>query len=197
MQSESINELATALAKAQAKFTHAQKAVKNEFFKSNYADLPAVMDASRAALAENGLCVIQSTTVKDNGDILLITTLAHSSGQWVRGEYLVKPVKADPQSCGSAITYARRYAYCAMVGVAAIDEDDDGNAASQSKNKSADTAEQPIDTEKAVEIDLLITEVKADKAAFLGYFKIDDVRKLKAKDYAVAKSMLQRKAGTA
>jgi len=130
MQSEQINELAAALAKAQAEFTHASKAVKNEYFKSSYADLPAVIDASRAALSKNGLCVMQSTTVRESGDILLVTTLAHSGGQWIKGEYPVKPVKADPQGYGSALTYARRYAYCAIVGVAAIGEDDDGNAAS-------------------------------------------------------------------
>jgi hypothetical protein len=60
--------------------------------------------------------------------LILVTTLAHSSGEFVIGEYPVIPVKNDPQGYGSAITYARRYALSAMLSVAA--EDDDGEAAS-------------------------------------------------------------------
>jgi ERF superfamily len=129
-QSEFIADLSLALAKAQAGITNAKKEVNNTFYKSKYADLPAVLDAARPHLCANELSVVQITDIGENGQITLITQLNHSSGQWIRSWYPVNPVKNDPQGIGSAITYARRYAYSAMVGVASSEDDDDGNAAS-------------------------------------------------------------------
>lgn len=125
--SDSIAALAGALAKAQGKIEGAAKDSANPFFKSKYADLASVWEACRVHLSVNGLSVIQTTSDSDRG-VTVITTLAHSSGEWIRGYLTLKPVKDDPQGAGSAITYARRYALAAMVGVAP--EDDDGNAAS-------------------------------------------------------------------
>lgn len=127
-QSEQINELAGALSKAQGKITGALKDSANPFFKSKYADLASVWDACRAALSDNGLAVIQLTESDDSG-VYVVTTLAHSSGQWVRSRLRLTPKDSTPQGMGSAITYGRRYALAAMVGVAQVD--DDGNAASQ------------------------------------------------------------------
>jgi len=128
-QSDAICDLAAALAKAQAEMTHASKDAKNPHLKSKYADLSAVIDAARPHLAKNGLSVVQVTETDEAGTVVLMTQLSHASGQWVRGWYPVKPVKNDPQGFGSALTYARRYSYAAIVGVAASGEDDDGNAA--------------------------------------------------------------------
>lgn len=129
-QSPGIGKLAEALAKAQGAMGHAKKSADNPFFKSSYADLPAVIDAAKAALADNGLAVSQFTDADENGNVTLVSTLMHSSGEWVRGWYPVRPLKADPQGLGSAVTYARRYSFAALVGIAAADDDDDGNAAS-------------------------------------------------------------------
>lgn len=126
--SEQINELAAAMAKAQGAFDHAKKDVANAFFKSKYADLASVIDAAKKPLADNGLTVIQTTEFDESHGVILVTTLAHSSGQWITGRYPIHPVKNDPQSFGSAITYARRYCFSAITGIAA--DDDDGNAAS-------------------------------------------------------------------
>jgi hypothetical protein len=126
-QSEQINELAGALAKAQGKITGALKDSANPFFKSKYADLASVWDACRTALSENGLAVIQQTEADDSG-VFVITTLAHASGQWMRSRLRLNPKDDSPQAMGSAITYGRRYALAAAVGVAQVD--DDGNAAS-------------------------------------------------------------------
>lgn len=129
-QSENINELAAALAKAQGEMGHAAKASDNPYFKSKYADLPAVIDAAKPALAKHGLSVTQFTDIDPEGKVILIAQLNHSSGQWVRGWYPLNPVKSDPQGLGSAYTYGRRYTFCGLTGVAATGEDDDGNAAS-------------------------------------------------------------------
>lgn len=126
-QSNEIDKLAGALAKAQGKITGALKDSSNPFFKSKYADLAACWDACRSQLSDNGLSVIQLTDVDDQG-VLVVTTLAHESGQWVRGKLRMMPKDATPQGIGSAITYARRYALAAVVGLAQVD--DDGNAAS-------------------------------------------------------------------
>jgi hypothetical protein len=127
--SDTINELAAALSKAQAKVKGAKKDSQNPHFRNDYADLASVWDACRDALTSNDLSVVQTTEAGDGTLVTVHTTLLHKSGQWVRGALTMKPQKVDPQGIGSCITYARRYALAAIVGVAP--EDDDGNAASQ------------------------------------------------------------------
>lgn len=134
-QSEAINELAAALSKAQGQIKGALKDSANPFFKSKYADLASVWDACRQQLSDNGLAVVQTTCDSATG-ISVVTSLIHSSGQWMRGHLTLEPKDKTPQGYGSAITYARRYALAAIVGVAP--EDDDGNAASG--NKGSDVA---------------------------------------------------------
>jgi len=126
-KSETIGKLAEALSKAQGMMKGAIKDSENPFFKAAYADLASVWDACREPLSKCGLSVTQTTRIADNGEPVIITTLLHASGEWMSGELLVKPVKADPQSVGSAITYGRRYALSAIVGIAP--EDDDGEKA--------------------------------------------------------------------
>lgn len=126
-QSEQINELATALAKAQSEIQPALKDSINPFFKSKYADLSSVWNACKGALTKNGLAIVQTMDQRE-GHLVLLTTLAHASGQWIRSTIPVVSAKQDAQSIGSAITYMRRYSLAAMVGVT-TDEDDDGNAA--------------------------------------------------------------------
>lgn len=128
-RSDTIGILAKALAKAQGAIKPAVKGAENPFFKSSYADLPAIYKACREHLSANDIAVAQSTGFDTDG-VFLETILAHSSGEWICGIYPIRPVKPDPQSMGSAITYARRYSLAAMVGVVAENEDDDGNAAS-------------------------------------------------------------------
>jgi hypothetical protein len=115
--SEQINELASALAKAQAKMKPAAKNKKNPHFKSIYADLDSIWEACREALSENGLSVTQTMAPSDHG-FNLVTTLMHASGQWIKSEMPVITQKQDPQGIGAALTYYRRYALASMVGVA-------------------------------------------------------------------------------
>ena len=192
-QSAEINELATALAKAQSEMGHAGKSVDNAFFKSKYADLPAVIDAARACLSKNGLSVIQVTDFDEHGKLLLVTQLNHASGQWVRSWYPVSPVKSDPQSFGSALTYARRYSFAALTGVAAVGEDDDGNAASGRQTGGTSIPAQVVTHEQAVEIDQLLTSTSSDKKLFLDWLGVDDVRKTPADKYDDVMKQLGRK----
>lgn len=135
-KSETIGELAKALASAQGEIENAKKDSENPFFKSRYADLASVREACKKALTKNGLAVIQmpKTVISEEATIVHIETmLLHSSGEWVSGDMGAVPVKFDPQGLGSCITYLRRYALAAVTGVAA--EDDDGNAASHGEPK--------------------------------------------------------------
>lgn len=127
--STEINKIAEALAKAQGAVKGAVKDSTNPHFKSSYADLASVWEACREAITANGLSVIQTPHTDEAGNCHVVTMLMHSSGQWVRDTFTLPPMKQDPQGYGSAITYMRRYALAAMVGVAP--EDDDGNAASE------------------------------------------------------------------
>lgn len=133
--SEQIDKLAGALAKVQASLLPATKDAENPFFKSKYADLNSVWNACREGLSANGLAVVQSPGPCGGNQVEMTTMLTHSSGQWIAGTLSIPLAKVDPQSYGSATTYARRYALAAMVGVVA--DDDDGNAAAQPSQTAA------------------------------------------------------------
>lgn len=121
-QSESIKELATALCAAQKEMGGAVKDAANPFFKSKYADLTSVVKAIKEPFANHGLSYTQFPCAGERA-VGVITRLMHSSGEWLEHEYMLPMVKADPQSAGSAITYARRYALQAMAGIPTADDD--------------------------------------------------------------------------
>ena len=130
MRSESIAELAKALAKAQGEMKGALRDSQNPYFKSTYADLASVWDAIKEPFTKNGLSFVQAVTFDPQfpDHVFVDTTMLHTSGEYIGGRIGMKPVKSDPQSVGSCITYCRRYGLQALSGVAP--EDDDGNAAS-------------------------------------------------------------------
>lgn len=125
--SEQIDQLATALSIAQGSMENAKKDSNNPFFKSKYADLSAIVNAGKEAMKSNGLAISQIME-PDTEKAIVITLLMHKSGQWIKSTVSLKPTASTPQAMGSAITYARRYGYQAILGLSA--EDDDGNSAS-------------------------------------------------------------------
>jgi hypothetical protein len=120
--SESIDQMATALAHAQGEMENAGKSAANPFFKSKYADLASVWDACRGPLTKYEIAVVQSPSAA-GAVVSLETLLVHRSGQWLRGTITVTAKDDSPQSVGSAITYLRRYALQSFVGVAPADDD--------------------------------------------------------------------------
>jgi hypothetical protein len=132
-QSETVGALAKALAEAQGEIENAGKNANNPHFKSKYADLAEILNTARPVLARHGIAVVQSPSY-EGGEVQLTTTLMHSSGEWVSGIAAAPATKQDPQGVGSAVTYLRRYALAAFVGIA--QEDDDANAASQPRRES-------------------------------------------------------------
>ena len=139
MQSETIGKLAEALAKAQGSMSAAPKDGKANY--GRYATLDSVWSACRKALADNGLAVTQTTDMSESGDMVMLTTLMHASGEWIGGVYPIRPVQNTPQGMGSAISYARRYSLSALLGLTA-DDDDDGNAASGPQSAARQTEQR-------------------------------------------------------
>jgi hypothetical protein len=142
-KSQEINELAAALVSAQAEFSAVPKGSNNPFFKSKYAALPDVVASASPVLAKHGLAVTQSISFEpvygtDKLFDTLTTTLLHKSGQFIENSMILHLPKQDPQGQGSAVTYARRYAYMSILGLVA-DDDDDGNAASRPKVQAKPT----------------------------------------------------------
>jgi hypothetical protein len=126
-QSDGITELTKALVKAQSKISGA-KASGTGQFDTDYSTLADIWIACRAALPDNGLAIIQApglTSKDDTGrnHLHLTTRLLHESGEWIEEVLSVPLAKVDPQGFGSALTYARRYALAAMVGVVTYDDD--------------------------------------------------------------------------
>lgn len=126
--SAEINEITAALSAFQGEVEQPALNKENPYFKSRYVDLCGVLKAVQPVLAKNGLCVTQIIV---GGD--LITMLSHKSGQWFKSVCPIGTYKSQ-QDRGSAITYTKRYAMCAILGIAA-DSDDDGNSATDTDKK--------------------------------------------------------------
>lgn len=161
-KSESIQELAAALSKFQGEIKNPSNTATNPFFKSKYAPLNDVLNLVRPILSKHGLSVVQAPS-GDGENIVVTTTLLHESGEWMEfPELILKADKPTAQGAGSAITYARRYAISAILGISSED-DDDGNHAEPDtpkpttpkaeKNKGQSTPKSKTDTDKQAIVD--------------------------------------------
>ena len=182
-QSESIANLAAAMAAAQGEMGSAIKGASNPFFKSKYADLGSVIQAIKAPFAAHGLSYVQFPITGENS-VGVITRLMHSSGEWLEQEYFIPLGKMDAQAAGSAITYARRYALQAIAGIPA--EDDDGNTATQA-------APQFVTKAQAKTIADLIEKTGSDIEKFCKAFKCESLDSLSSAHFAKAKEILESK----
>lgn len=139
-QSETVGSIFKALAEAQAQIQNPIKNAKNPHFKSAYTTLDETLNVAREALSAVGICIFQRTYLTDSL-LMLETVLGHSSGEQLSSHYPVIAVPYKPQDGLSALTYARRGALCAAVGIAG--EDDDGNHAN--KVTTIATAKSEVD----------------------------------------------------
>ena len=174
-KSTDINELATALSIAQGKMEGAAKTAKNPHLRNKYADFQSVVEATRPALVEEGLSVSQVPGHLDNGSIALHTMLMHKSGQYIMSTMPLE-IQGNKginimQATGSALSYAKRYAYESIVGVSRI-EDDDGAKSSPPPQKNS-RSENPI---PAVTVELTGT---ADPKEFEEHKNLTDSNRMK------------------
>lgn len=135
----------------------------------DYADLATVIDTARAALSSNGLSITQSfMPYGEDGGMMLVTTMGHKSGQFQRS-YLPMKGSVPPQQLAATATYLKRIAFCAIVGIAA-DDDDDG----QQANMSHAAAE--INDESRI-LTALMKKVRSAKTADARLAEVDRARK--------------------
>lgn len=184
--SESIVNISKALYSFQKQCGKISKEANNPFFKSKYASLSNILESIREPLEKSGLCFSQFPD--DNG---LTTILIHNeSGEYMMATSLIKTVKEDPQSLGSAITYMRRYALGAILGLN-IDEDDDGNKASGLTDKN-NTQQAPQEDKRPWLEDKKVDEAVAwAKANNKGLEDIMAIYKVSKKNQEILKSKLQ------
>ena len=196
-QSESIAKLSAALVKAQAQMSAAVKDSANPYFKSSYADLNSVINAIKEPFEKNGLAYTQFPINDDKG-VGVVTRLIHESGEWLECGYTlplgfakkdgVLEPRLDPQSAGSAITYARRYALQAMAGIPAVDDDAEG-----AMNRNQKPVARKISRKQAQVLHELLSSTESDVGAFCGLFNTTDVDSMDAQYYDKAIDMLNRK----
>ena len=142
-KSESIKELSIALSKFQGEVTNPLNTAENPFFKSKYAPLNDILTLVRPLLSKQGLSIVQAPS-GDGEHIILTTILIHNSGEYIEfPELVLKADKPTAQGAGSAITYARRYAISAILGINSEDDDDGNNAEPKGKVKETPATEQP------------------------------------------------------
>jgi hypothetical protein len=132
--SETIGAIAAALAKAQGELTNPEKAltaiIRSPFPREadrtfRYASLASGLDIVRKSLGQHEIATVQTTAIdQESGQIRLTTLLAHASGEWISSDWPVCPTSetANPHRMGAALTYARRYALFALVGIAGEDD---------------------------------------------------------------------------
>lgn len=140
-KSENIAKISAALVKAQSEMGSATKGAANPFFKSKFADLNSIREASIPVLTKHGIGVFQPTTTVD-GKAYIETLLLHESGEFISSlTEIVVSKQNDPQAAGSGQSYARRYGLQAFLCIAC--EDDDGEKA---MGRTSAPANKPIVT---------------------------------------------------
>lgn len=166
----------------------------------DYADLAACHKSAAKALAEQGLVVIQTVAILDAGETALNTQLLHSSGEWISSVMPIKASTSDPQKYAAAVTYARRTAYCAIVGLAA-DDDDDGAVAQVAAGKSSADEEARIEKLLAKAIDEAKTPEKraevvarAERGAKSKQISLESLKRLRSRAEAADKKGAEVKA---
>lgn len=148
--SDNVDKIIPAFIAFQGDMPSVPKDGTNPHFRSKYATLGAITEATRPHLAKQGLGYTQFMSHKD-GYQLIVTRIMHTSGQWMEDDgYILNPTKNDPQGMGSAVTYARRYTLGASLGII-TEDDDDGNHASKPQPTPATPPKKltPVPKEKS------------------------------------------------
>lgn len=170
-KSESLDKLSPALVATLGRLSDVPKGRTADTgkYRYTYADLGDLLGMARPILAGHGLAVLQPVTVEpDSSDVLIFTTLLHESGQWLTLGPLRMAAGTTPQATGSAITYGRRYALLAALGLAA--EDDDGQQASQPQRKPQPprATTQPPRTDDEAEVRRLVAQLSKPQRDMIG-----------------------------
>lgn len=169
--SDTVADISPAMVEAFNAMTTVSKDSEGHY--GRYVTLGAVLAFAKPILAVHGLAVQQYPTVSDPGSVQIVTRLWHTSGQWIEDEGLRMPAPNDPQKVGGAVSYARRYALIAFLGLAA--DDDDGQSASEQIRHEQANPPHPLSDRVA--------------AAVASMKELDDLAKQDLRDYADGRSL--------
>ena len=190
-QSEQINELAAALAKAQAVMPKAKMSGVNSRFADKatgktgaYATLDDIRDAVKDTLTANGISYTQHPYAI-NGEVGVETMLIHSSGQWMRSRFGVPALKHDPQAYGSLLTYVRKFALAAAAGVS-TQEDTDADEVSH------EPPSPTISVKQVAKIQNLLAAKKIDEKRILKWKNIQNLTQLRVTDFDAACEIIEK-----
>ena len=185
MNSTTLSKIAAALAKAQGELKPAKKDSTNPHFRSRYADFASVVETVRIPLSSNGLAFVQ--TINEAGDVLTTMLIHAESGEYITSYFPLLCEKRTAQGIGSAITYAKRYALSALVGLATDDDDDDdGHEASNTPPHKPTPSPAP---KAPPTVDLKRLKARAEEAHGIGaiadaeYAKFTTISVITAADY--------------
>jgi hypothetical protein len=171
--SESIGSISKALVGAQADVGKALKNQENAHFKSQYADLPAVLEVATPALAKHGLALVQCPGEGDGTAMTLTSLLIHESGEWMLLPLASMPLQAQTaHGWASASTYLRRYITQGILKISVGLEDDDANEATAQAPKAKAPAKKaraafvkPDPAKVEAELEAAIEELQGTIAA--------------------------------
>lgn len=187
MERQAKIEFDEAMAKLQPNLpviSHKSQIKHNEKVISTYTKYEDIDPIIRPLYTAEGFSISFDTKQVD-GKTLVVGTLSHKRGHSKTAEMALpldtSGAKNNIQAMGSTISYGKRYVVGMLLNIVTKGEDDDGASVSF------------LDTEKAAEIDLLISQSGADRAKFLAFMGVDDVRHIRAAEYKKAMNALKAK----
>lgn len=193
-ESDQLNDLYAALAKAQGEIELASADSSNPFFKSKYANLAAIVKVSRDPLSKNGLSIIQRVQSNQNNQMFLFSRLCHASGQWIEAKMPINPPKSDIQSIGSYITYLRRYNLASLVGITVGEEDDDGEEAMKDVRSNKVEINAKITPDQVRELEKLLFDLtEEDEKAMIAWCQISELSEMPQSKFLSSKKALEKK----
>ena len=154
-----VAELIKALVAASSEFEPIEKDRVNPFLKSKYATLDSVLKSVEPALLKHGLKLVQMVDIHESGAPILKTSLYHESGQSISSNYPLM-LNDDPQKFGAAVTYARRYAACAILSVTADVDTDAEGAKPTAKSTPPSPAVLPVSAKRQQDMTDIEAELK-------------------------------------
>jgi len=188
------NALIAALVKTQLEITPPKKDKVNPRFKSSYCSLDSIYDACRIPLAKNGLSLTH-TVLSDGAKHFLETNLLHVSGERLTGCMPMFIDQMTSQGFASALTYARKYAVCSLLGLP-TEEDDDGEAAvkEQVAAEVQKVQSKPLNKDQIEEIDVLIEDDMELLNRILTGYKVNKLGEIASEHFSViVKNLRARK----
>lgn len=190
-QSEQINELAAALAKAQAVMPKAKMSGINSRFADKatgktgaYATLDDIRDAVKETLTANGISYTQHP-YSINGEVGVETMLIHSSGQWMRSRFGVPAAQHNPQAYGSLLTYVRKFALAAAAGVSTQEDTDADEVSNEPPSPT-------ISVKQVAKIQNLLAAKKIDEKRILNWKNLNNLTELSLSDFDAACKIIEK-----